>query len=193
MSASLPVSLAIVAAIAGRARADSLARELGVERWDTGHDSSEFRVRASDIFAFATSYLAFWRHETVGIPVTAGDDEIALAFVSNAYASTHIADVKTLAASTQPIVLRGGLRLLPDEATGARAIDVVLPALPRRETARALDGALLEIERRYGPRSVRVVQMELEYPKHTGQAQPVAANVEARLLQVSPVHSAAAP
>ena len=94
VSASLPVALAIVAAIAGRERADSLAMELGAGAWGPEHDSAQFSMGANVIISYATNYLAFWRHENVGIPVATGVDEIALAFTSNAYASTHLGGVR---------------------------------------------------------------------------------------------------
>jgi putative intracellular protease/amidase len=164
VSASLPVSLAIVAAIGGRERADSLASELGVSGWSAAHDSSEFQMSAGVLASYATSFVEFWRHETVGIPVSDGVDEVALALTSNAYEATHLAQVETLAKDMSPVVMQNGLRLVPDATIGAHvrlALEPLSPGAP----GYALDRALSDITERYGARTARVVRMELEYPE----------------------------
>ena len=163
VSASLPVALAIVAAITGRDRADSLARELGAGSWGPEHDSAQFRVGASVVFAYATNFLAFWRHEDVAIPVASGVDEIALAFTSNAYASTHLGRVQTLAADTTPIVMHQGLRLIPDGRIGESGTALTLLQVSTKP-AQAIDAALVGIDARYGAAAARIVRLELEYP-----------------------------
>jgi putative intracellular protease/amidase len=165
VSASLPVSLAIVAAVGGRERADSLARELGAPNWSAAHDAREFRLDAGGVASYATNLLAFWRHETVGIPVAAGVDEIALALTSNAYASTHLARVQVLAAGMQPIVMRDGLGLLPDGIVSDAHVALMLHPLTGNEPGYVLDNALTAIDARYGAKTARVVRMELEYPE----------------------------
>ncbi len=165
VSASLPVALALVAAIGGRERADSLASELGVRRWGAAHETNEFRLGAGVIASYAMNFMAFWRHETVGMPVSDGVDEIALALASNAYEATHLAQVKTLADSTQPIVMRQGLRLLPDGVAGDTHVGVMLEPLASNAPGYALDQALSDITARYGARTARIVRMELEYPQ----------------------------
>ena len=163
VSASVPISLAIVAAIGGRERADLLAGDIGAAHWSAAHDGREFRVSAGVIFSYATNFLAFWRHETVGIPVSTGVDEIALALTSNAYASTQRARVQALATSMEPIVMQQGLRLLPDGTMGDAHVALLLPPLSADTPARALDRALAGINARYGASTERVVRLELEY------------------------------
>jgi len=164
VSASLPVSLAIVAAIGGRERADSLAHELGVSGWSAAHDSAGFRMSAGVLASYAANFLVFWRHETVGIPVYDGVDEVALALTSNAYEATHLAKVKTLANGMNPVMMRYGLRLVPDATVGAR-VRLTLEPLAAGASGDALDRALSDITERYGARTARVVRMELEYPQ----------------------------
>ena len=170
VSASLPVSLAIVAAIAGRERADSLAGELGVSEWGAAHDTSEFQLTAGVIASYATSYLEFWRHETVGIPVADGVDELSLALTSNAYEATHLARVKTLANTSQPVVMRHGLRLVPDETIDAARVQLELAPLSASAPGYVLDRALSDITVRYGARTARIVRLELEYPEANAAA-----------------------
>jgi len=164
VSASLPVSLAM-AAIGGRERADSLAHELGLTRWDAAHETREFGLKAGFIAAYVANSIEFWRHETIGIPVSDGVDEIALALTSNAYATTHLARVKTLAIGARPVVTNHGLRLLPDGSIGNDQVQFTLAPLPVDAPGRALDGALADITERYGVGTARVVRMELEYPE----------------------------
>jgi transcriptional regulator GlxA family with amidase domain len=177
VSASLPVALAIVAAIAGRERADSLAAELGAGAWGAEHDSAQFGMSANVVIAYATNLLAFWRHESVGIPVAGGVDAIALAFTSNAYASTHLGQVRTLAADTAPIVMHQGLRLIPDGRIGEAETAFTLPPLTADAPAAALDRALVDIDARYGARTARVVRLELEYPQANSFAAPAVASI----------------
>jgi hypothetical protein len=113
----------------------------------------------------------------VGIPVATGVDEIALAFTSNAYASTHLGEVRTLAADTAPIVMHQGLRLIPDGRIGEAETAFTLPPLTADAPAAALDRALVDIAARYGARTARVVRLELEYPQTNSFAAPAVASM----------------
>jgi transcriptional regulator GlxA family with amidase domain len=53
VSAALPVSLALVEAIAGPTRAAALAKELGASSWNEVHQSSDFELTARMILALA--------------------------------------------------------------------------------------------------------------------------------------------
>ena len=172
VSASVPISLAIVAAIGGRERANSLASDIGAARWSAAHDNREFRLSAGVILLYTTNLLAFWRHETVGIPVSAGVDEIALALTSNAYASTQRARVQALATSMEPVVMHQGLRLLPDGTMDDAHVALMLQPLTANTPAQALDRALADIDARYGSWTARGVRLELEYPEVDVQPVP---------------------
>ena len=45
VTASMPMSLTLIEAIAGRERAEAVARDLGLTHWDARHDSGAFRSR----------------------------------------------------------------------------------------------------------------------------------------------------
>ncbi|WP_245176175.1 DJ-1/PfpI family protein [Cupriavidus sp. AcVe19-6a] len=79
VTATIPVSFALVEAIAGRDKALALAKSLGVECWSSAHPSERFRLRLASMLTIAGNYASFWRHEDVGIPVAPGVDEISLA------------------------------------------------------------------------------------------------------------------
>jgi hypothetical protein len=163
VSASLPVSLKLVEAIAGRARADALALEIGAPDWSAAHNSQRFQLSRGDVWNYAVNLLSFWAHETAGIPVAAGIDEVALAFTADAYSGTHRASVVTLGERLAPLTMRHGLPLVPDGVAGAK-VDFDVPVPASTQSARAIDVAVAGIRARYGSGSVDVMELELEYP-----------------------------
>src|SRR5262245_7786168 len=66
ISASIPVAVALVEAIAGREKAERLARELGVANWDARHRSSAFELTLEHQKTFLRNWLSLWRHRTFG-------------------------------------------------------------------------------------------------------------------------------
>jgi putative intracellular protease/amidase len=162
VSASLPISLAIVAAIGGREGADALAREVGVAGWDATHDSGQFHLTRDDVWAVIGNVLSFWRHEIVGIPVSTGVDEIALAFTADAYSRTYTSRAVALASAGGAVITAQGIVLVPDGLLGRQDIDVELPALPQDRPARALESALSGIAARYGQGTADMVRLQLE-------------------------------
>jgi hypothetical protein len=162
VTASVPVSLALVEAIAGRARAEALARELGVDGWDAGHDSDAFHLDRGHVRTAVGNTIAFWRHETVGVRVAPGVDEIALALMADAYSRTYRSQALAVATGRTPLRTLRGLEVLPDDAAGRR-LDAIIE-LPNGDPARALDAALGGIAARYGTRTAAFVALQLEYP-----------------------------
>ena len=163
VTASVPVSLAIVEAIGGRERAQAVAHELGVDVWDAGHDSDAFRIDRGHVLTAARNWLAFWNHDAIGIPVASGVDEIALALTADAYSRTYRSRALAVASDGAPLATRRGLALLPDDARSERP-DAMLAAVPSERAALALDGALGDIARRYGQPTAAFVALQLEYP-----------------------------
>jgi putative intracellular protease/amidase len=163
VTASLPVSLALVEEIAGRERAVALARELGVPGWNASHDSARFRLTAARVGTAAANLLAFWRWERIGIPIAPGVDEIGLAFTADAFGRTYRSTSVVLPTGAGSVVTRRGLTILPEPAAGK--VDRT-EAIPHgdEEPARALDGALETIAGLYGPATASFVALQLEYP-----------------------------
>ena len=172
VTASLPISLALVEAIAGRERAASLADELGVPGWSAEHASAAFRVTRSDILAILPVMLGLRRHETVGIRVAAGIDEVSLAFVADAYASTQVANVVALSENLAPVLTAHGMRLVPDGTVAGAKVDLLLDNQVNGKPATAFDQAFAEIENRYGADFASLSRLALEYPesRSTGSA-----------------------
>jgi transcriptional regulator GlxA family with amidase domain len=162
ITASMPMMLTLVEAIAGHAKAATTARALGVDRWDARHDSAAFRLDRPFALRVMRNRLAFWRHETLGVALAPGVDEVSLALVADAWSRTYRSRVATFADRAE-VVTRGGLRVVPDHAgtppSASRALAV--DGLP---PAQALDRALAGIAQRYGDDTARIVAMQLEYP-----------------------------
>jgi len=162
ITASIPVSLALVEAIAGRARAEAVARELGVTRWNADHDSGAFRLDTRHVRTAAGNWLAFWSHETVGLAVEPGVDEIALALVADAWSRTYRSQAMAVTTGMGTVATRRGLTLVPDR--GAEGVDRMLSPLVTERPAHALDVALEDIGGRYGRPTAAFVALQLEYP-----------------------------
>jgi transcriptional regulator GlxA family with amidase domain len=163
VSASLPVSLALVEAIAGRARAQEVARDLGVEAWDARHDSSAFVLSGAMKRIAAVNTLSFWRHDSFGILVTDGVDDVALAFEADAWSRTYRS--RALAIGEGPALRTGsGLRLLPDRSLDEGAGLAMLPMPASAAPAQALPSALAAIAEHFGEATADFVALQLEYP-----------------------------
>jgi hypothetical protein len=153
--------LALVEAIAGRARAETVAKTLGVADWSPTHHSDAFRLNARHIFTAAGNWLSFWSHENVGISVAQGIDEIALALAADAYSRTYLSRAYSISPSHGAIRTKRGLSLLPDSVAGAaKPPDRMLPLAE----APSLDHILESIAQSYGRATAAFVALQLEYP-----------------------------
>jgi transcriptional regulator GlxA family with amidase domain len=167
ITASMPATLALIETIAGPARAREVATRLGIDEWSDAHDSRRFTLSWTDLGTAAGNYLALWRHETVGIPIAAGVDQIGLALTADALSRTYRSRALSLASSQTPLRTRQGIRIVPDAVDSNASVDLIEP-LPDASTppARALDDALSSIARRYGDPTADLVALQLEYPEH---------------------------
>jgi putative intracellular protease/amidase len=163
ITASMPVSLTLIEAIAGREKADEVATTLGLPDWDAEHDSSAFRFTRPFATTVLVNTLSFWNRDTVGVELTPGIDEVSLAMVADAWSRTYRSRAVTFAGSAEPIATMSGMRVVPDEVGGWPA-DQRVAAFGDRPPAQALDEALDAIAARYGVRTAAVVSMQLEYP-----------------------------
>jgi putative intracellular protease/amidase len=164
VSASMPVSLALVEAIAGPERAGDLAAELGVPSWDARHDSGAFYLDGP-LFrtAFKNRYLTF-RDQRYGVPVEAGVDEISLAFTADAWSRTYRSQALSVASEPGDVPTKNGLLVIPDVVQGdGTRIDTMLAAPSSATPADALPAALEAIADRYGDKTALFVAVQLEY------------------------------
>lgn len=161
VTASIPVSLALVQAIAGPERAQQLAQRLGVEDWRPAHRSADFQLNRQHLLTAAGNWLAFWSHQALGIPIADGVDEISLALTADAYSRTYRSSAYALAPGQTRITSRHGLVWLPDR----QQVDRSIPLPDNVPPVAALDLALQQISRWYGPPTAAFVALQLEYPQ----------------------------
>ena len=168
ISAALPASLALVEAIAGRERALTLARELGVSDWSSAHDTAPFRPKFGvNVKAhLAVTYTNRWfnRTDQIGLQIADGVDEIALAVTADAYSRTGRSLLHALAASSKPVRTRAGMMIVPDTMGAEQRIDFTLPDLDGSPSADAFPQAIEGIGRRYGLTTAYGVALNFEYP-----------------------------
>lgn len=158
VSASVPVSLALVERIGGAEAARALAAGMGVRDWSDAHETAAFALDAGAIWTAASSWLAFWNHERVGIPVGAGVDEISVALTADALARTWSATPVAIAADAT-VRTRYGLTL----RAGSDRVDrsVALPTSDDSEVP-VLDAILDRIAIDYGAATADFVALQLE-------------------------------
>jgi putative intracellular protease/amidase len=167
ISASMPMTLTLIEAIAGREKAEAVARDLGLDHWDARHASDQFKFTLPFALTVSGNVVAIWNRERLGLEVASGIDEVSLALVADAWSRTYRSRAITLAASPGAIETRNGIRIVADRVGGDRPADDVVDSLGNRPPAHALDEVLSSIESRYGPRTRYVVAMQLEYPRLT--------------------------
>lgn len=164
ITASMPMMLTLIEAIVGRARADAVARNLGLEAWDARHASRAFRLTRPFVTTVLRNRLAFWNHEELGIRLEPGMDEVSLALAADAWSRTYRSRAFTFAAATSAVATANEVRVLPDRATADLPQDRRVSAFPGQRPADALDRTLQAITSRYGEPTADVVAMQLEYP-----------------------------
>lgn len=165
ISASMPMSLILIEAIAGRDKAEAVGRDLGLAHWDARHDSDVFRFTRPFALTAIGNTVAFWNREQLGIELAPGIDEVSLALVADAWSRTYRSRAATFAGTAGAQQTRSGIRILPDRVATRWPAERLLPAIEGRRPADALDQALHGITARYGSRTADFVAMQLEYPR----------------------------
>ncbi|MEG3177266.1 DJ-1/PfpI family protein [Sphingomonas sp. RB3P16] len=170
ISAAVPTSLALVEAIAGRDRAAATAAIIGAPDWSAAHDSHRFAPKfGRNLSAFAaTEYFNGWFHhpQSIGVTISPGVDEIAVAFTADAYARTGRAKAYAFAPNPSPVTTLHGLTLLPDRTDPNALTRIVTPS--SGTSAFTLDRVLAEIARLYGRQTAYGVALGFEYPGYHG-------------------------
>ena len=165
ISASMPMMLTLIEAMAGRARAETVARDLGLDRWNARHASAAFRLTRPFATTVLANRLAFWNREEFGIRLDPGIDEVSLALVADAWSRTYRSRAVALAASTGAVTTANGIRVVPDRSAANWTGNALVTDFTGRPPASALDETLQAIAARYGAATAQVVAMQLEYPR----------------------------
>ncbi|HEY4307495.1 MAG TPA: DJ-1/PfpI family protein [Gemmatimonadaceae bacterium] len=167
VTASLPFSLALVERIGGREVAMSTAQKLGVSSWSPAHRTADFSVSRSMYARSLWNVVAWWRHESIVVPVADGVDEIALAMTIDAIQRTGRAQAYAQIEGATTVLGGQGLRIqtvpLPSNATSkAKTMALARTNSP----ATALDSAIVQLTRWYGSGAGDIIAMGMEYPRH---------------------------
>ena len=165
ISASIPVTVALVEAMSGHAKAASVAKEIGAPYWDTRHKSSSFQLTWERKKTFMRNMLTFWRRDVIGVPVKEGVDEMALALTADAYSRTLLSKAVTIGDVTAPVLSKNGLKIYPNTST-TKGTSRMLPAPSAATPALTIDKTLAQISEDYGHPTADIVALTLEYPWH---------------------------
>jgi putative intracellular protease/amidase len=165
ITASMPMALTLIEAIAGRERAETVGRGLGLTQWDARHDSSAFQFTRPFALTSIRNTLAFWKREQLGIEVTTGVDEVSLALVADAWSRTFRSRAVTFSRTDGAKESRNGIRIVPEQVAATWPDQTLLPAVGTGQPAVVLDETLRGITARYGERTADFVAKQLEYPR----------------------------
>jgi putative intracellular protease/amidase len=165
VTASMPVSLTLIEAIADREKVEAVARDVGLTHWDARHEGDAFQFTRPFALTAIGNTVAFWNREELGIELTPGVDEVSLALVADAWSRTYRSRAVSFSRTDGAQQTRNGIRILPDRVAASWPAEHLLPAIGDRQPAGALDEALRGITARYGARTADFVAMQLEYPR----------------------------
>ena len=165
ISASMPMSLTLIEAIAGRGKAEAVARDIGLPDWNARHDSGAFKFTRPFALTAIRNTLAFWNREQLGLALTADVDEVSLALVADSWSRTYRSHAVTFAKTDAAQTTRNGLRIYPQQVAATWPAERLLPAVGTTPPAQALDTTLRAIQARYGADTSDFVAMQLEYPR----------------------------
>jgi transcriptional regulator GlxA family with amidase domain len=166
VSASIPVSLALVEAIAGRSKADALAVELGVSKFDEAHDSNAFRKADGFLGRGVVNSANLLGQETYALRISDGVDELTLAVTADAWSRTYRSTCLTIGSAATVRSLHG-LDLIVDRGSEDKHLHA-LEALPAKP-GEGINSALAAIAKRYGVPTASFVALQLEYPWLAGK------------------------
>jgi hypothetical protein len=79
ISASMPLALTLIEAIAGRDKAEAVGREIGVTQWGARHDSHAFQLTRPFALTAIGNTVALWNREQLGLEMAPDVDEVSLA------------------------------------------------------------------------------------------------------------------
>ncbi len=165
ITASMPMSLTLIEAIASRDKAAAIAGEIGIANWDARHESDAFKFTRPFALTAIGNTAAFWNREQLGIELKEGVDEVSLALVADAWSRTYRSRAVTFAGTADAQASRNGIRILPDQVVADWPVERLLPPVGDRRPAEVLDDTLRDMTDRYGSRTTDFVAMQLEYPR----------------------------
>jgi putative intracellular protease/amidase len=168
ISASMPVSFALVDAIGGHDVAKSVAASYGFQEWTSRHNSEMFEPRIGNLGAFLSkNFFNKWFHSTdkIGVSVSAGVDDVTFALTMDAYSRTGRSKAFAVSTSAAPFSTRSGLTFVPDATSNSGGGIRTLPELPKAPAPHAFDRVLDSIADTYGKSTADAVANDFEYAR----------------------------
>lgn len=167
VTASIPISLALVEAIGGRKKADEIAKALGITDWNSQHNSDEFYFDWRQYLTAAKNLIFFWDYETLEIPVYDGIDEISLALVADVYSRTYKSKVIAIKYGHQPTQSKSGINFISEvKEEGNKKNHTLLEISDKKKAFNQFEHSLNDVEKRYGISTKQFVSTQLEFPNH---------------------------
>ena len=151
ISASMPMMLTLIEAIAGRPKAQQVAAGLGVTSWDAPHASQAFRLTRPFALTVLANRLSFWTWEELDLLINNRVDEVSLALAADTWSRSNRSSVRIDSASGEAITSANGIRILPD-SDAAPNRQIVASAQDARP-ADVLEQTLEAVAHRHGPRT----------------------------------------
>ena len=163
VTASIPLSLALIEAIAGTQRATQVASEIGLNHWSSEHDSGKFHL-GMQVYLLAIRNRLAPRHD-IGLALGSDTDEVALALTADAFSRSYRGHAYSVSQSSEAVRTQHGLTFIPDRILGQNNVPRDLRAINDLPAAQALDHALIDLENSYGRSTANFVALQLEYPR----------------------------
>ncbi|EOQ87366.1 DJ-1/PfpI family protein [Leptospira yanagawae serovar Saopaulo str. Sao Paulo = ATCC 700523] len=164
VTASLPVSIALLEAVAGTKKANEVADEIGISDWGPHHKTEEFGFNWKHYLVAAKNMIFVWNHETVGINLYEGIDEISLALVADSYSRTYKSKAKTI--GNHNLRSKAGIRF-HSEIEEEKQVDFEIEIPNQKKPIPILNHSLSGIQKRYGKNTFEFVTNQLEFPIQT--------------------------
>ncbi|ARP76958.1 DJ-1/PfpI family protein [Bordetella genomosp. 6] len=164
ITASMPMTLLLIEAIAGRDKARAVAQDLAIPAWDIGHASGAFALTRPFATTVLGNVLAFWNREQIGIELRPGMDEVSLALAADAWSRTYRSQAVSYAQASGAVETRNKVRVIPQAAAADWPATRRIATYTDQAPAQALERTLRAIAGRYGAPTASVVAMQLEYP-----------------------------
>ncbi|MCW7493531.1 DJ-1/PfpI family protein [Leptospira sp. 2 VSF19] len=167
VTASIPISLALVESIGGRKKAEEMAQSLGIRHWDSQHNTDEFNFDWKQYLTAAKNLFFFWDYDTIEIPVYEGIDEISLALVADVYSRTYQSKAITITYKNKPSQSKSGIKFISELIEeGKKKKQTLFEITEKKKAFEWFEQSLSDVEKRYGLSTKRFVKTQLEFPGH---------------------------
>ncbi|MBA4014084.1 MAG: thiamine biosynthesis protein ThiJ [Phenylobacterium sp.] len=157
ISAGEPATLHLLGELAGKAVMRETAERLQLPMPQAGHNGQDYRLTLPGMTTVVLNRLAFWRRETVAVPLAENLDELAFGTALDAWSRTYRS--RAWASGPPTVRTRHGLLVYRSAETPARfAREVVL------QRPDVMTNTFREIATAYGVSTARFVALQFEHP-----------------------------